>query len=1027
MRSTVDDGSSRSASHHPRALAPFWLRSVARRPAAFVSLFVLSALAVGVSVLAPTLLRSVQEVTLAEAAAHAGAADTAIVASADTSPGAAGGGFGAALQLALSVEHPRLWQPAMQAVATTSALDWRTPRGRGTTQVTALGTSCAGTTIVSGRCPRDPGEVMLARSTAKSEKTSVGDSVVLNPDDEVPISLLVVGVYDDRSGVGLFLSSPSEVTGGIASNPVVTLQTFDAMLTPGTAYAVRLLRPPLSLETAPKVRSDVEEVRAAAFRSDSAAFSARMSTGLIDVLNSVVPQHNAATILLAVSAIQALALAWFAEALVIQRIARVRALEWGLARLRGLPRRRWLGAIFIEPLVAILVGAVVGYLGGQLVAVAAVRGALGPATVTDPTQPLVLLAGGLALVGSIVALVVASLRSARLPLATLLRQTTEPRQLSRVGLVAQTAVVLVTLVVLYSLVIGSRISGPQIALLAPSLVAVLLGLVALRVAVGVIRNRTRRPPRSLAGVVIGRQLGRTPSVLFTAMLVSVGIAIAVYSTQIAVVAVRLQDDRAAATLGAGTVLSVTVPRAASLLDAVRRADPSGREAMAVEVYARGTGVGRLVAVDTARLAAVSAWQPAWSGRDAERLTKELAPPVGPSLTLTGTRLDLTLAGVAEGRIPSDQTTLQLDAVVQNATGWHPVSFGPPRDGIISTQLPCAEGCRLVWLGEIDPSQAPGPFSTQLTITAIATDETPATAFEPWLDESKWRNRIGSDKDSTRPANSTVADSPRGLRVVFTDSRGGNAPSIATRDTPEPLPALLGPKSAADVFAGIPHAVLGIGLDTNPLLLRNIGRAAILPRSLGVGAMVDLRLAERSSDPRATVTSREVWLAPGEHPAVLAALERQHVHVTSTRSLGALSARYVREAPTLAAELGLVGGGAALLLVIVTVVAVRMVGVGRRRQDYDSLALAGVTAKRIRRLLALEVLVPTTAGVILGAVAGALGVVLTAPKLPLLAGHGVTPPPDLSLAPVPMVVVAGVAVVAMALVGVLGARFERRAS
>jgi hypothetical protein len=924
------------------------------------------------------------------------------------------------------VEHPRLWKPAMQAVATTSTLDWQTPHGRGTTQVSAIGTSCATTTMVNGRCPRKPVEVMLGRSTAERESVAVGDRVILNPDD-APTKLRVVGIYDDRSGAGLFLSSPSEITGGVASNPVITLGAFDLLQTDGTAYAVRLLRGPLTLETEQRVRSDVEEVRAAAFRSSSAAFSARMSTGLIDVMNGVAPQHNAATILLAVSAIQALALAWFAEALVVQRIARVRALEWGLARLRGLPRRRWLGAIFIEPLVAVVVGGLAGFGVGQLVARTAVRSALGAATPIDPTQPLVLLAGGLALVGSVAALGVASLRSARLPLSTLLRQTTEPRQLSRVGLVAQTAVILVTLVVLYSLVIGSRISGPQIALLAPSLVAVLLGLVALRVAVGVIRNRTRRPPRTLTGVVIGRQLGRTPSVLFTAMLVSVGIAITVYSAQIAVVAVRLQDDRAAAALGASTVLTVTAPRTASLVDAVRRADPGGREAMAVEVYARGTGVGRLVAVDTSRLAAVSAWDTTWSGKDAARLRSELAPPVGPSLTLAGNRLTLTVADVGDGRIPSHQSALALVAVVQNSTGWHSVALGAPRVGELTAEVPCASGCRLVSLTEVDPSQAPGPFSTQLVVTAIATDGTPATAFEPWLASSRWRNSIGSDKDSTQPANASLADAPTGLRVLFTDSRGGNAPSIATRDTPEPLPALLGPKSTADVFAGIPHAVLGIGLDTNPLLLKNIGRAAILPRSLGVGAMVDLRLAERSSDPRFAVTSREVWLTPGDHRAVVAALEREHVHVTGSRSLDALSARYTREAPTLAAELGLVGGGAALLLVIVTVVAVRLVGVGRRRQDYDSLALAGVTPRSIRRLLALEVLVPTTAGVILGSVAGGVGVVLTAPKLPLLAGHGVTPPPDLALAPLPIVLVAGVAIVAMALVGVLGARFERRAA
>ncbi|WP_165689047.1 hypothetical protein, partial [Mycobacteroides abscessus] len=104
----------------------------------------------------------------------------------------------------------------------------------------------------------------------------------------------------------------------------------------------------------------------------------------------------------------------------------------------------------------------------------------------------------------------------------------------------------------------TEVTGPSIALLAPSLIAVLLAIVGLRVGVAVVRRRADRPARSLTELLVVRRIARTPSVLTTAVMVVLGVALAVSSTQTAVLAVRLADDRAAATLGAATVLDVRV-------------------------------------------------------------------------------------------------------------------------------------------------------------------------------------------------------------------------------------------------------------------------------------------------------------------------------------------------------------------------------------------------------------------------------------------------------------------------------------
>jgi hypothetical protein len=1011
----------------PSDRSPFWIRSVRRRPASFIWLLSLSAIAMVLSVLAPMLVRAVDQVTLAQAVEQAGPNNTAMIAASDIQAGSAESGL-ASVAVVTSAIRGTIWGPALGAADSTTAYSWAGVNGVAVHEKTGIGapaSSCIGAVFVSGRCPQGDGEVALARSAA-GKTVKVGESIKL---DVAPAATLkVVGIYDDRSGAGAFLKSPSRVAGqgGVSASPnlVVSLRQFDHLNLAGTAYSVRFLSRTLKLEDLPGLRADIQRAQDATLTSVSATTGTRFTPGVQAVVNRLDPQHDAAAILLAVAALEALGLAWFAEALVVQRIGRTRAAEWGLARLRGLPRRRWLASIFIEPAVALIAGAVVGAAIGIALAQLSARVVLGPTAVVDPTQPLVIGAAALSLVGSLVALVASSVRSARLPLVALLRETAEPRMLSRLALVGQTVIVLLAIVVVYSLVSQTQISGPQLALLAPAVIAILVGIVGLRIAIALIRRITRRAPKSLNGVLVGRQLGRAPSALYVAVMVTMGLAVVTYSTQTAVTANRLQENRAAAYVGASEALKVSVPSDVDFVQAVRRADPSGTQAMAAEVKSSGSDDGRLIALDTSRIEAVSSWLPSWAGMTAAELRAKLAPPTAASMTVKGTQISLELAKVSGA---SDLTGPYLSMVVQNASGWHDVSFGAPRDGTLVSppnSVPCSAGCRVAWIGETRDGPGAPAFSTTMTITGFSTDVQSASDLSAWLNPNKWRNRIGQGSDSVGTPGAILSSKSNGLGIQFSGG-GGDTASIATNDAPEPLPAIIGPSTLVTSYPGLPGAFLGVGPDLSPLILQQVGRAHILPRMLGDGAMVDLTLANRVTDPSRSVSQDEVWLSPGAHPKVLAALARDHITVTGSTTLASVEDRFTSEAPAKSAQLGLAVGAGALLLTFLGIIAIRVIGAGGRRRDWNSLRTAGVPERLLRRAVVIETLIPIGLAVVLGAAAGVVAFILTVPHLPLTKGDGVLPPPDYSLAPLPLAALVVGGLVLVAVIAEFGARLELR--
>ncbi len=96
-------------------------------------------------------------------------------------------------------------------------------------------------------------------------------------------------------------------------------------------------------------------------------------------------------------------------------------------------------------------------------------------------------------------------------------------------------------------------------------------------------------------------------------------------------------------MGAPVVLHVKMARGVDLVAAVRKADPTGREAMAAAVV--GLSTGNLLAVDSRRLAAVAAWPAGTTTAGVAEVARYLSPTTAAPLVFrqsSGLRLGLDL-------------------------------------------------------------------------------------------------------------------------------------------------------------------------------------------------------------------------------------------------------------------------------------------------------------------------------------------------------------------------------------------------
>lgn len=1027
-----------------------WLRSIRERPHTAVLLCLLSALAVLVAVLGPLLVRAVQQSTLSSALADGGLAGTSLTVSADVDGGQS---YEVARQPVLDAMTPlttgeaaRLWQQPVMVIRSTSIVIWKasTDATGIEAQVNAVESDCAGFVITEGECPTGKGLVMISSVDAERQHLTSRDRITFSLAKSAPVTLAVVGVYDaGASAEQAGLVRPGTTAGvlaGVKGDPLVmSPDQASALGLPMRVTARATLHPDLPLADVPTVESSIDATKAAVNAQDRLL---ALLSPVPDVLQRVATQARDAQILIMVTGMQALFVAIFALAIVLQRVGRARAAEWGVGRLRGVPRFRWLGSIYAEPLVALLLGLPLGFAAGVGVARLAVSWTLRPGTAVEPWHWSVV---GYALVATVIAvgaLVAVSLRSLRQPLADLVQQQAESRRLGVVGAVAHAAVFMIAAASVYQLVSGGMLnaSGGQLGLLAPGLLALAVALLAVRGAVFVVRRITTRPPRGLTALVVGRHAARTPSSLNPAMIIAVGVALTVFATQMLALSVRNQGLRAAAETGAATVLTVSVPRGGDLLSAVRAADPDGRYAMAVQDTGVGdySGPSRLIAVDSSRLAAVAAWSSEWAG--VADVGASLRGTLTPAIQLRGRTITVDLAEVATAAktLPDPTAPNAVDPappprlVITVAAGgtWRSVDLGQldrskqPGDQRLTAELPCADGCRLVGIGL--QARTNQPYEASFMITSVATDQQPAGDSHAWLrTDGRWREQSTNLTVPEVTANLTPSPGPAGLAVKAFDDKGSGLVSMSPTDTADPLPAVLGPGTSVEPVPGQEGVGYGTGLDGQQQKLQVLGQAAILPRSLRDGVLVDLGNAAGLVDPSTVQAIDQVWLAADAPASVEQSLTAHGLRVESRESLADHRTSLQSQATTRGAAVAVVIGAVVLVLTLLALIAARWADASSRGHDWRALREGGVGTRRLRRLVGVEIAVPAALAVLVGMLSGSVAAVIAAPRLPLVDLSTPGPPLDLGLQWWSIAAIGAGTLVALMIIAAVGAVVEIR--
>lgn len=1021
---------------------PLWLRSARRRPGAAVGLWLVAVLATAAAASGPMLLRAVEQSALHASLVGAPAGTADVVVSGETGTTRSMNEVLSGVQSAAAAAGqaglfatPTVMARTSDAVAWASMAPGSVPVASGRAGLVAGAAGCSGIAVVAGRCPDTDSQLLVPAADITAGRLHLSEKVTVRAPGSRGVGFTVVGSYDPGRSVA-FRSAVGDPTGTAAASAAPDLVFSMAGLARTQAALTVWARAPLvafrlSLGQEASARSSVAAAQQATLAQNA---SLAFFSGLPALLDAADADRRAVGGLIFVVTAQAVALAWFSAVVVMHLIARTRGREWALGRLRGLRRRAWLSAVFGEPALLLLVGGAMGLPLGVLACRLAASWVLSAGGTVEPLRPPVLLAAALAVLVLGGALVVASLRSARAPLATLLRDGTDPPRVSRLVTVAEALVVAVTAAAVYQLSVGGTLIGSSagLALLAPGLVATAVGLMTIRVVVGMVRRRTRRPVRTPGGLVVWRQLARTPSGLQRNIVVAIAVALAVFATQLAALSVRNQSLRADADVGAGTVLHVQVPAGSSLLQIVRSADPAGTAAMAVaERAASGDGgTSRVVAVDTDRLARISAWRASWAGLSGSKLTALLHPPAPPPILLHGRRVQLALVDISLApSMPGDSPPAgglapSMHLIVADATRWYDVALGTLRDSsaTLAAPIPCRQQCRIVRLQSQNDTTTT-PYTAKFTLSALSTDQQPATDFAADLRQpDRWRAALSTQPQGGQ-LSADLVGSADGLRVALTDQLGNLAPAIAPDDAPDPLPALLASNANPTQAAAVTDAVEGTGLDNQRQLLSVVGTASVLPRALADGALVDLGYATALSDPSQSKAIQEVWLTPGPHADIRRALKVAGVTVLSTETLSAQRTELSRTGPARAAVINLALVALAALLMLAVLCATQLIDAARRRRLWRVTRRCGLSRVRMAALVLVEVAAPAAAGAALGVGSGVLAILLAGDRLPLFAEHTVGPPLDTHPAVGILAVVAAIGVAVILLSAVVAAGSE----
>jgi hypothetical protein len=815
--------------------------------------------------------------------------------------------------------------------------------------------------VISGACPEVGTDVLVDEGTAAELGLSVGDElefVGLGAASGDP--LRVAGTYRVADRLDPYWGD-GQIVGVPAVSPVSTIPLeSEKLFTVAEGLGddpQRRVTHTWDLAALPEAFTTVDVAAlAVTIRADSElrrqGFQVR--TDISELLDRIGADQRLVLSGVSVGVVTLLLITWFALITVVRGTVLHTRGDLGLWQLRGVPAgRRWLAAIghAATPVVA---GALVGLAAG----LAGARWLGGDVAGADRDRIALLLGAGLvavAIVGAVVAVVAAQWRAMRTPVSDLLRRV-PPRRGGRLASVVDLLlIVLAGVAVVQAVITGRQSSG--LALLAPSLTALAVTLaaavavrpVALRI--GAAGLHAGRIGVALTGARLARSA--TTHRLFALLC----LAVALLGTALigADTVARANQQRAEIETGSARVLTVRAANHDHLLAAVRRADPTGGEAMAaVRLPATGGRPG-VLAVDAERLPAVAEWRAGY-GAGAAEVAALLRPPAPAPVLVTGAELTL------EADTPAVQADRELwvRAELVDVDSGEPVSavFGPltgERASYRAAVPACAEsrGCRLAGFSLSAAAQQRAPRAgDQARLYRLDQAGRPLVAPELLGDLARWRPALGERvvgpvigaADGTLTI--TAAAMPR-LPLV---QPSGIAP--VTRDdtvhlvsSPTPLPVYLAGRLPDPLLVGDVRAEL-VGGARVPVEVA--GAAPLLPVLGERGVLVDLESALWFAGSDRSSEVSQVWLGPAASRATVEALWNAGLEPVRTESIAAARARLAAQGPAVGyrfqATVGLVG----LLLAAGVLAVLASLERPQRAAELAALHTQGLRPRLVRR-------------------------------------------------------------------------------
>lgn len=838
---------------------------------------------------------------------------------------------------------------------------------------------CAHVIIRAGRCASGAREVILGRRTAEGLGVGVGSEVrfasaVLVPDGwrsgDNWTELTLVGVYDPgdpdepywagrRYFGGVDRAAPEPA---FVAEPTLELVEHDAV-----AYTADLIAGPdtFSVERIGTLRFDLGQLQ-----QRMNALRASVNTDLPVLLDRIDDSRALVGRVVPIAAVPLILLCWFIVYLTVAYATEQRRPEFGLFALRGLPLgQRW--ALALGPtMLPVLIGAPIGYVLGH-VAVSAFGRATLPVSVPVPVGTDYLGYAAVAVAGALLAGAWAQRQLFRSSVGPLVRRVPP-----RVRTAGSLTVVLVAAALAAVAVAQLRVSGGEltgVSLLGPALVVLAVALAVAHLLGPMSRRAGRRALRKgrLGPALAALRMARRPGTQRLLAFVTVAVALLGFAVIAASVAADRRADRAGTELGASRVVPVAPVPAATLLDATRRADPDGRFAMAAVTIdpPEGPTAPRVLAVDSGRLAAVTAW-PGGASIGPADVARRLRPAAADPLVVSGTalRIDVTMT-LLNASLPS----LPLRAYLTPADGRTEkrVELGqvqPGRATYTGEVTGCESGCRLASIEIRQPGQV--DFTARLVVHGI-TQGGPDRELVTGEQLGGW---VASRQ--LRPADRlTIARAADGLAVDVTAGTTGTLDArLRPPDAPYPVPMVAAGPDLTDV----------IGVDQRREPAVEVGRVDLLPRLGAVGRLVDLEYLNRLARSVGVATNAEVWLGPAAPADAVERLRAVGLVPGTERSLDGLVTALSQQGPALALRFHVATGALALLLAIGAVLLVAAIDRADRSVELRALRTQGLRRRDAAVYARRGYLWVVAVAVVAGIAAALVAWIAVGPFVPLFA-------------------------------------------